>query len=256
MLDILTQFRAEIDLPQLTDNLRALRLGQRYLCEATSELKRLRKEEKAKSKAETASTAQASQASSSPATACSDANLEGGQGAALPAQPSPATTGPTNAQCLPIPLAALMENVERAELEVEKAKAALEAVERAQLAVEKAKANLAADCAASLAKHGVESSLGMGVRERPLELNVNGPVMRRPADVRRFFDLSRGATSELKDAVAPAEGDPVRSPGRASPAAAPARSPALAGPAVAGAAEPAPAPPQTPPAVTVAEPAV
>jgi hypothetical protein len=189
MLDILTQFRAEIDLPQLTDNLRALRLGQRYLCEATSELKRLRKEEKAKSKAETASTAQASQASSSPATACSDANLEGGQGTALPAQPSPATTGPTNAQCLPIPLAALMENVERAELEVEKAKAALEAVERAQLAVEKAKANLAADCAASLAKHGVESSLGMGVRERPLELNVNGPVMRRPADVRRFFDL-------------------------------------------------------------------
>ena len=86
-------------------------------------------------------------------------------------------------------MAALVENVERAELEVEKAKAALEAVERAQLAVEKAKANLAADCAASLAKHGVESSLGMGVRERPLELNVNGPVMRRPADVRRFFDL-------------------------------------------------------------------
>ena len=52
-----------------------------------------------------------------------------------------------------------------------------------------AKARLAADCVASLAAHKIETGLGMEVRTRPNELNVSGPVMRRPEDVQRICTL-------------------------------------------------------------------
>ncbi len=54
--------------------------------------------------------------------------------------------------------------------------------------VAEAKARLAAGCAVSLAANIIETGLGMEVRERPKVLNVSGPVMRRPEDVRRFYN--------------------------------------------------------------------
>ena len=168
MLDILTQFQAGIDLPTLTANLRVLRLAQRYLKEATVAMKTLRnqlqKEEKAKRLKTTAATASpAHSAQPSPETAVSvcadsDGDQKGEQGMGR------------------------LTDAQRLEKLVE-------AVEGATQAVTEANATLAADCAASLAKHKVETGLGMGIRERPMELDVSGPVMRRPDDVRRIFNL-------------------------------------------------------------------
>ncbi len=60
-------------------------------------------------------------------------------------------------------------------------------IERPKLEVAEAKACLAAGCAVSLAANKIETSLGMEVREPPKEINVSGPVMRRPEDVRRLY---------------------------------------------------------------------
>jgi hypothetical protein len=60
-------------------------------------------------------------------------------------------------------------------------------IERAKQEVAEAKARLAAGCAVSLAAIKIETGLEMEVRERPKELNVSWPVMRRPEDVRRLY---------------------------------------------------------------------
>ena len=183
MLNLLQQLKAEVDLPQLTENLKKVRLAKRYLQELTKETKKLQKKLRELEDAETvaATPSPSGSAASAPplpasqaATACSNADQqEGGSDSVSKAESGPGMD--RSAQSA----ASLRRNYEET----------MHDVERAKQDVAEAKARLAADCAASLAAHKIETGLGMEARTRPIELNVSGPVMRRPEDVRRIYAL-------------------------------------------------------------------
>ena len=187
-LNVLLQFQAGCDLLQLTVNLKTVRLAERYLQEMKAEKKKLEKKLRNLQRKESAETSTASAAISA-----ASAQLPQQQPQpqpAGPAQPSPAIAGSDadqeGEQGTP---AGLATPADPAADIVEKLEKLAAAMERAQQAVTEANAALAAGCAASLASNKVPPCLGMVERERPMELDVSGSVMRRPDDVRRIFNL-------------------------------------------------------------------
>ena len=176
-LNVLLQFQAGCDLLQLTVNLKTLRLAQRYLQEMKADKRELEKKLRNLQRKESAETSTASAASSA--------------ASAQPAQPSPAIAGSdADQECEHgTPAGRLATPADLSADIVEKLEKLAAAMECAQQAVTEANAALAAGCAASLASNKVPPCLGMVERERPMELDVSGSVMRRPDDVRRIFNL-------------------------------------------------------------------
>ena len=179
MLYLMQQLSAEVDLPVLTENLKRVRLRERCLQGLTKELKKLRNLLRELGDDVTVAVTSSPSGSAAPAprpqplparqaaTACSDADQqEGGSDSVAKAESGPRMDR--------LAASRRMEEIEHR-------------IERAKQEVAEAKARLAGDCAGSLAAHKIEIGLGMEVRERPKELNVSGPVMRRPEDVRRLY---------------------------------------------------------------------